>query len=83
MERPVRRWTGIDVMVFNGSAAAEAFTLNAVGARLEFLRSVGAIDMDLAEVEQIDLAANGGADSVNVNDLFGTGIQTVERGVGC
>ncbi len=37
---------GTDVMVFNGSAGAEVFTFNAIGARLEFLRSLGAIDMD-------------------------------------
>jgi hypothetical protein len=73
---------GIDVMIFNGSAGAEIFTFNAVGTRLEFLRSLGAIDMDLADVEQVDLNAIGGVDSVNINDVFGTAIQAINVNLG-
>ncbi|MFO0904332.1 MAG: dockerin type I domain-containing protein [Pirellulales bacterium] len=73
---------GVDAMIFNGGAGVETFTFNAVGSRLEFLRSVGAIDMDLADVEQVNLNANGGADAVVVNDLFGTGVQTVSLNLG-
>lgn len=74
--------TGTDVMVFNGSAGVEAFTFNAIGARLEFLRSLGAIDMDLAEVEQVNLNANGGADNVTINDLSGTAVGTINVNLG-
>lgn len=45
----------VDVMAFNGSSGDEVFTLNAVGGRLEFLRSLGSIDMDVADVEQVDV----------------------------
>lgn len=45
----------VDVMAFNGASGDEVFTLNAVGGRLEFLRSVGSIDMDVADVEQIEV----------------------------
>ncbi len=73
---------GTDVMIFNGSAGAEAFTFNAVGARLEFLRSLGAIDMDLAEVEQVNLTANGGADRTIVNDLSSTAVRVINVSLG-
>ncbi|MCO6453692.1 MAG: CHRD domain-containing protein [Pirellulaceae bacterium] len=73
---------GADVMIFNGSGGAEVFTFNAVGTRLEFLRSLGAIDMDLADVEQINLNANAGVDSVVVNDLFDTDVQFVSLNLG-
>ena len=74
--------TGEDVMIFNGSGGAETFTFNANGTRLEFLRSLGGIDMDLAEVEQVNLNANGAADAVNVNDLFGTGVSIINVNLG-
>ena len=45
----------VDIMAFNGASGDEVFTLNAVGGRLEFLRSVGSIDMDVADVEQIEV----------------------------
>ncbi len=73
---------GTDVMVFNGSAGAEAFTFNAVGARLEFLRSLGAIDMDLAEVEQVNLNALGGADRTTINDLSSTAVRVINVSLG-
>ena len=69
-------------MIFNGSGGAETFTFNANGTRLEFLRSLGGIDMDLAEVEQVNLNANGAADAVNVNDLFGTGVSIINVNLG-
>lgn len=74
--------TGTDVMVFNGSGGAEVFTLSAVGARLELLRDVGGIDMDVAGVEQVNLNALGGADAATVNDLTQTEVQVVNVNVG-
>ncbi len=73
---------GTDVIVFNGSAGAEVFTFNAVGARLELLRSVGLIDMDLAEVEQVNLNALGGADRTTINDLSSTAVRVVNVSLG-
>jgi Ca2+-binding RTX toxin-like protein len=40
-------------------------------------RDVGAITMNLSGVEQIQLTARGGADTIAVNDLSGTGVTQV------
>ncbi len=68
---------GSDRMIFNGSSGNEIFTANAVGGRVEFLRNLGNIDMDLNDVERIDLNALGGTDQTNVNDLSGTDLEDV------
>ena len=41
------------------------------------MRNVAAIVMDLDDVEQIDIAALGGADRIMVNDLSGTDVNDV------
>ena len=51
-------------MVFNGSNVAEKIDLSANGSRLRFSRDVGNITMDTDGVEQVDLNALGGADTV-------------------
>ena len=68
---------GKDTMVFNGSNASEHFDLSANGNRLRFFRDAGNITMDTNGVEQVDLNALGGADTVNENDLTGTGVAKV------
>lgn len=73
---------GNDALVFNGSGAAEVFTLSAVGTRLQLLRDVGNITMDMADVEQVNLNALGGADSATVNDLTPTDVQVVNIDLG-
>jgi Ca2+-binding RTX toxin-like protein len=65
---------GSDRMLFNGSAAAESFAVSANGARVMFTRNVGNITMDLNGIEKIDVNALGGADTITVNDLSGTGV---------
>ena len=69
---------GHDAMTFNGANVAEQFSVSANGARVAFLRDVGAIDMDLAGVEEIDLNALGGADRLTVNDVSGTDLTEVQ-----
>ena len=66
---------GADRMIFNGSSGNESFTASAVGPRVEFLRNLGNIDMDLNDVERIDLNALGGTDQTTVNDLAGTDLK--------
>ena len=73
---------GTDTMVFNGSNAAEQFDLSANGSRLRFTRNVGNITMDTNGVEQVDLDALGGADTVVENDLTGTGVTEVNADLG-
>jgi Ca2+-binding RTX toxin-like protein len=68
---------GNDTMVFNGAAAAEQVTLEANGERLTFFRNPGAVTMDTRGVENVDFNALGGADTVTVDDLAGTGVANV------
>ncbi len=62
---------GHDAMTFNGANVAEQFDVSANGSRVRFTRDVGAIVMDLAGIEEIDLNALGGADRLTVNDVSG------------
>jgi Ca2+-binding RTX toxin-like protein len=71
-----------DVLIFNGAAAAETFTFNADGTRLELLRSVGPIDMNVAGVEQVNLSMNDGNDAAIVNDLYPTDVRVINISVG-
>ncbi len=68
---------GSDTMVFNGAAAAETFDLSANGNRLRFFRAQGAITMDTAGVERVDLRALGGTDNTVVNDLSATDVKNI------
>ena len=68
---------GSDTMLFNGAAAAENFDLSANGNRLRFFRTQGAITMDTAGVERVDLHALGGSDNTVVNDLSATDVKNV------
>lgn len=65
-------------LVFDGSNAAEVMSLSASGHRTVLLRNVGAIRMDMDDVEVLDLAALGGADNVTINDTTDTGIRTAD-----
>jgi Ca2+-binding RTX toxin-like protein len=65
---------GFDRMAFNGSSAAEVFEASAVGGRVRFSRNVGAVVMDLNDLEAVDLNALGSSDTTIVNDLSGTNL---------
>jgi Ca2+-binding RTX toxin-like protein len=68
---------GNDTMVFNGAAAAENFDFSANGNRLRFFRTQGAITMDTAGIERVDLRALGGIDNTVVNDLSATDVKNI------
>ncbi|MBI1312273.1 hypothetical protein GC176_13370, partial [bacterium] len=68
---------GSDNLLFNGSAADEAFGLSDTGGRLELTRDVGSITMDIAGVENVAIDAMGGADSFNVDELTTTGVANL------
>ena len=68
---------GADTLVFNGSAANEIMTASANGGRALFTRNVANIVMDLNDVESLDIAALGGADTIVVGDLSGTDVTEV------
>jgi Ca2+-binding RTX toxin-like protein len=69
---------GRDTMVFNGAGGADTVDLSANGNRLRFFRNPGNITMDTGGVEFVRFNALGGADNVNVNDLTGTDVTTVD-----
>ncbi len=73
---------GADTMVFNGANASEHVELSANGNRLRFFRDVANITMDTAGVETVDFNALGGADTVTVDDLTGTGVTSVNTDLG-
>lgn len=68
---------GIDILNFNGAGANEIVDISAVGNRVQFLRNVANIDMDLNSVEAIRFTALGGTDDITVHDLSGTDVQEV------
>jgi Ca2+-binding RTX toxin-like protein len=68
---------GNDTLQFNGANIAENIALSANGSRLLLTRDVGAIVMDVHGVEQVNIAAKGGADTITVNDLSGTDVTRV------
>ena len=73
---------GFDVMLFNGANVNENINLFANSSRLELTRDVASITMDTNGLEQINLNTLAGADNVTVNDLTGTGLQTLNLDLG-
>src|SRR5215472_5313324 len=68
---------GTDTLLFNGANVAETFDISANGSRVRLTRDIGNVTMDVNGVEHIQLNALGGADSITVNDLSGTGVTQV------
>jgi Ca2+-binding RTX toxin-like protein len=68
---------GADTMLFNGSNVGENIDISANGSRVRFSRDVANVTMDLNGVEQIDFTAQGGADTVVINDLSGTDVTGI------
>lgn len=68
---------GFDTLEFNGANVSEQIEISANGGRARFTRDVANIVMDLNGVEKIAFHALGGADTITVNDLTGTGVQQV------
>ena len=66
---------GDDTLTFDGSSGDELMSLSANGDNAVFLRNLGSIRMDLAGVENVNVNALGGADTITVNDLTGTDVQ--------
>jgi Ca2+-binding RTX toxin-like protein len=69
---------GDDVLDFNGSNAGEIVEVSANGPRARFTRNVANIVMDLDGIETVDFQALGGADTMQVGDLAGTDVKTVD-----
>ncbi|OUC14109.1 MAG: hypothetical protein B0A82_13910 [Alkalinema sp. CACIAM 70d] len=68
---------GFDTLQFNGANASENIDIFANGSRVRLLRNVGNVTMDLNGIEQINVNALGGTDTIAINDLTGTGVSLV------
>jgi Ca2+-binding RTX toxin-like protein len=73
---------GDDSMQFIGANVAEQIHVSANGNRVLFVRDIANVTMDLAGVEQIDFQALGGADFVDVGDLTGTDLASLQVDLG-
>jgi Ca2+-binding RTX toxin-like protein len=67
---------GKDVMDFNGSNAAEHIDVSANGSRVRLTRDIAAITMDFAGIEGLNVRALGSADTVTVNYLSATDLDS-------
>ena len=66
---------GADLLTFIGNGLNEKFALTASGSHAILTRDLGTIVMDTDNVESVDLATLGGADTVDVGDLSGTDLR--------
>jgi Ca2+-binding RTX toxin-like protein len=72
---------GFDTLDFHGANKGETITISPNGARAEFIRTLGNIDM--SGVERIQFEAQGQhADSITINDMTGTGVQQIAIDLG-
>jgi Ca2+-binding RTX toxin-like protein len=69
---------GFDVMTFNGAGGDEVMEASALDDGLIFTRDLGNIRMDTERLEQLDVNALGGADTLTVGDLSGTTVEIVD-----
>jgi Ca2+-binding RTX toxin-like protein len=74
--------TGLDRMLFNGANVSEFFDASANGQRVRFFRNVANITMDIDGIEQLDLNALGGADTITINNLAGTALNQINLNLG-
>jgi Ca2+-binding RTX toxin-like protein len=68
--------------VFNGANVNENIDISANGSRVRLSRDVANIVMDVNSVETLDVNTLGGADTITVNDLTGTGVGNVKIDLG-
>jgi Ca2+-binding RTX toxin-like protein len=73
---------GDDTLVFNGSNIEEHIALTSIGGHLQLSRDVAAITMDVDGTEHIAVATRSGADTVDVGDLSGTDVKSVDLDLG-
>jgi len=73
---------GHDTLVFDGSNVAERMELSADSSHVHLFRDVGNVTMDLSTIETANVNASGGADSITVDDLTGTGLRTAALDLG-
>jgi len=70
--------TDHDSLAFTGADLNEVMSLSANGDNAVLLRDLGNIRMDLAGVENVDVKALGGADTMTVNNLEHTDVREAD-----
>ena len=73
---------GLDTLSLEGSAAGDTFDVSARGPRVRLSRDSGGERIALDNVEQLDIAALGGADRLTVDDLSQTDVFQVDGDLG-
>lgn len=79
---------GQNILQFDGNTSAETFNLFANGTRFELNHFVNAnpagtnITMDCADIQQVNVSAQGGGDTVHVFNLFDTQVGVINIDVG-
>jgi Ca2+-binding RTX toxin-like protein len=68
---------GNDTLLFNGANVSENIDISASGKGATLARDVGGVTMNLTSIENIDVNALGGADTITVNDLSKTAVKHV------
>jgi Ca2+-binding RTX toxin-like protein len=68
---------GNDTLLFFGANISEHFDFSANGSRVRLTRDVGNVTMDLDGIQDVELRTQGGADTVNINDLTGTDLTQI------
>ena len=63
---------GTDTLLFNGSNASEIIAITADGLGFEVSRNVGAVALDVDDVEVLELVTQGGVDDVTTTALLRT-----------
>jgi Ca2+-binding RTX toxin-like protein len=69
---------GVDTLEFNGANVNETINIAKNGAGVTFTRDVGNVTMTLSQIQKIEFTARGGADTVTIGDLTGTGVSEVD-----
>jgi RTX calcium-binding nonapeptide repeat (4 copies) len=71
-----------DSLFVQGTNDPEVFGVNAERKHVRFTRDVDGVALDLSGIEEIDPVAGGGADTFDIGDLSGTGVDLVDVSLG-
>ncbi|MBX9628598.1 MAG: hypothetical protein K2X82_32675 [Gemmataceae bacterium] len=69
---------GRDALTASGSTANERIALSAAGDRFRFTRDVDDVTLDAGDLESVSFFSFGGADTITLNDLTGTGVDRID-----
>jgi len=68
---------GSDTLLFNGAVINETVNIFANGSHATLTRDIANVTMDMNSVETVTFNARGGADTINIGDMTGTGVEQI------